>query len=249
MTTVGGSGVPAPEVVRDRLAAVERRIRVAAEQAGRDPETITLVAVSKTFAAEQVAELLRAGQVVFGENRVQEARDKIPAVAALWDGPPPFWRLIGHLQRNKVRQALALFGAVDSVDSIRLLDEIARETAGDGIALPVLLEFNCSGEASKEGFDPAAVADVAARLKSIEGVDPQGLMTVGPLADDPEAARPAFRRLRELREELADRLGRALPVLSMGMSGDLEIGIQEGATMVRVGTALFGSRDASGGIR
>lgn len=249
MSTVGGSGVPVPEVVRDRLAAVRQRIRRAAERAGRDPETIALVAVSKTFAAEPVAELLRAGQVVFGENRVQEARDKIPAVAALWGGPPPLWRLIGHLQRNKVRQALALFDAVDSVDSIRLLEVIARESAGKGVAVPILLEFNCSGEASKEGFDPAAVAEVAGRLKSIEGVDPQGLMTIGPLADDPEAARPAFRRLRELREALADRLGRALPILSMGMSGDLEIGIQEGATMVRVGTALFGVRDASGGTR
>ncbi len=247
MSRAGGSGVPAPEAVRDRLAAVRRRVREAAERAGRDPESITLVAVSKTFAAERVVELLRAGQLVFGENRVQEARDKIPAVSALWDGPPPLWRLIGHLQRNKLRQALDLFGAVDSVDSFRLLDEIEREAARRGLVLPVLLEFNCSGEAAKEGFDPASVAEVAARLGATEGIDPQGLMTIGPLAEAPEAARPAFRLLRELRDELAGRLGRPLPILSMGMSGDLEVGIEEGATMVRVGTALFGARDQSGG--
>jgi pyridoxal phosphate enzyme (YggS family) len=228
----------------ERLEAVRNRIRRAAERASRDPAGITLVAVSKTFAADRVLELAAAGQTVFGENRVQEARDKIPAVNQAWSGPPLTWRLIGHLQRNKVKQALGLFGAVDSVDSFRLLDAIAAEAAKTGRTVPVLLEFNCSGEASKGGFEPEDFDAVARRLaEEPAGVDARGFLTIGPLADDPETARPAFRRLREIRDRFQERLGREFTELSMGMSGDLEIGIEEGATQVRVGTALFGSRD------
>jgi hypothetical protein len=189
-----------------------------------------------------VVELLEAGHLVFGENRVQEARVKIPEVAGLWSGAAPTWRLVGHLQRNKVREALHLFRTVDSVDSIRLLDAIAREAHERGMVVPILLEFNCSGEASKAGFRPEEQDEVAGRLADRTGVEVQGCMTVGPLAEDPEAARPAFRLLRTVRDALAQRLGRALPELSMGMSGDLEIGIEEGATMVRVGSALLGPR-------
>ncbi len=226
-----------------RLETVRDRIRKAAERAGRDPAEITLVAVSKTVPAARVAELAAAGQGVFGENRVQEARDKVPEVNRVWSGPPLTWRLIGHLQRNKVKQALALFDTVDSVDSFRLLDAIAGEAVRAGRTVPVLLEFNCSGEASKGGFEPEEFEALARRLaEPPAGVDPRGFLTIGPLADDPEAARPAFRRLREIRDRFRERLGREFPELSMGMSGDLEIGIEEGATQVRVGTDLFGSR-------
>ena len=226
-----------------RLAAVTERIRRAAERSGRDPSQVALVAVSKTVAAPRVLELCQAGQLVYGENRVQEAREKIPAVNASWHGPRLTWRMIGHLQRNKVKTALELFDTLDSVDSFRLLDEVRKEAARRGRVVPVLLEFNCSGETSKSGFDPAQRDEVAARIQEATEVDVQGLLTIGPLAGDPEAARPAFRRLREIRDALADRLGRPLPELSMGMSGDLEIGVEEGATMVRVGTALFGPRE------
>jgi len=227
----------------ERLEAVRSRIRRAAERAGRDPAGITLVAVSKTFPAERVLELAAAGQRIFGENRVQEARDKLPAIREAWSGAPLTWRLIGHLQRNKVKQALELFDTVDSVDSFRLLDTVAGEAARTGRTVPVLLEFNCSGEASKGGFEPEEFEALVRRLaEAPAGVDPRGFLTIGPLADDPEAARPAFRRLREIRDRFQDRLGREFPELSMGMSGDMEIGIEEGATQVRVGTALFGSR-------
>lgn len=225
-----------------RLHAVRERIRAAAQDAGRDPEGIVLVAVSKTHPAGLVLELARAGQRIFGENRVQEAAAKVPEAAAGWDGSRLEWRLIGHLQRNKVKAALDVFDRVDSIDSFRLLEAVDAEAARRGRRLPVLLEFNCSGEASKGGFLPAELAAVAAAAPDRPSVEVRGLMTVGPLDADPEAARPAFRRLRGLREDLEQRWGRELPELSMGMSADLEIGIAEGATVLRVGTALFGSR-------
>lgn len=226
-----------------RLRAVRERIRTAAEGAGRDPEGILLVAVSKTWSAEHVLELARAGQRVFGENRVQEAVAKISEVAGGWDGPRLAWRLIGHLQRNKVKAALDVVDGVDSIDSFRLLAAVSAEAGRRGRRVPVLLEFNCSGEASKGGFEPGDLDRVAVEARDRPGLEVRGLMTIGPLAPEPEAARPAFRRLRELRQDLEQRWGAELPELSMGMSGDLEIGIEEGATVVRVGTALFGSRD------
>jgi pyridoxal phosphate enzyme (YggS family) len=225
-----------------RLHAVRERIRIAALRAGRDPDAVELVAISKTHPVEAVLELARAGQRVFGENRVQEALAKIPAVGERWDGPPLTWRLVGHLQRNKVKRALEIFESVESVDSLRLLEEVAKVGRGRGRPVPVLLEINCSGEASKGGFAPGEADTLAERLAGTDGVAVRGLMTVGPLDPDPESARPAFRLLRELRDRIAARSGRELPELSMGMSGDLEIGVEEGATRVRVGTALFGER-------
>jgi hypothetical protein len=190
-----------------------------------------------------VIELARAGQRLFGENRIQEARGKIPAVNAAWDGPALAWYLVGHLQRNKVKPALELFDRVDSVDSFRLLSTLAGEAAGRAGPVSVLLQFNCSGEETKGGFQPGDVEALAAALEETPAVAPHGVMTIGPLAGDPEAARPAFRQLVRIRDRLARRLGRPLPELSMGMSGDLEIGVEEGATVVRVGTALFGPRE------
>jgi hypothetical protein len=149
---------------------------------------------------------------------------------------------VGHLQRNKVKPALGLFDRIDSVDSFRLLEAVAREAAAGSDPVPVLLQFNCSGEASKGGFGEEDAAALADALRTMPAVDPRGLMTIGPLADDPESARPAFRSLVRIRDGLAAALGRPIPELSMGMSGDLEVGVEEGATVVRVGTALFGAR-------
>ena len=226
----------------DRIRAVRDRIARAAERAGRDPGTVRLVAVSKTFPPDRVVAMAEAGLRVFGENRVQEAAEKRPAVEAAWDGDPLAWRLVGHLQRNKARTAVALFDTVDSVDSVRLLEALGREAEGAGRVLPVLLQFNCSGEPQKSGFDPAAVEEVGERVPAVAGLAVTGVMTVARHAEDPTEARADFVRLRSIRERLQTMWGRALPDLSMGMSHDLEVAVEEGATLVRVGSALFGPR-------
>jgi pyridoxal phosphate enzyme (YggS family) len=226
----------------DRLNAVRERIAQAAVRVGRQPREVTLVAVSKTFPAARVLEFARHGQLVFGENRVQEAKRKIPEITAAWSGEPLTWRLVGHLQRNKVKQALDLFDQLDGVDSLRLLKTVGAEAVRRGCTVPVLLQFNCSEEATKSGFDPTKAEVVAEQVSKEQGVEPRGVMTIGPLSDDPEVARPAFRRLVEVRERLVKRLARPLPEVSMGMSHDMEVAIEEGATVVRVGSALFGAR-------
>jgi pyridoxal phosphate enzyme (YggS family) len=237
----------APETQEDakrRLDRVQERIQRAAERAGRTPAEITLVAVSKNMPARRVLALAALGQRVFGENRVQEAASKIPDVASEWKGAPPQWRMIGHLQRNKIRPALALFDTIDSVDSLRLLEALDRDAATSGRAFPVLLEFNCSREATKGGLRSNDVPALLECIRNLSALVPEGLMTMGPVAMDPEASRPAFRELAGLKERLEQSLGRRFAHLSMGMSGDLEVGVEEGATLVRVGTALFGERTA-----
>lgn len=214
------------------MAAVRARVRAAAERAGRDPQAVRLIAVSKTFPAEAVLAAYEAGQRDFGENRVQEAEAKAPAVAAA--GVQPTWHLIGHLQTNKVRAALDRFAIIHSVDSVHLAAALSRRAAA---AYPVLLEVNVAGEASKSGFAPDEVTDATERIRRLPNLDVRGLMTVAPLVADPEELRPVFRRLAELAQRLA------LPELSMGMSGDFEVAIEEGATLVRVGTVIFGRRD------
>lgn len=227
---------------RDRLLAVRKRIKQSAERAGRDPSAIGLVAVSKTWPAANVLDLAALDQLVFGENRLQEAGTKIRRVRDAWNGAPVVWRLVGHLQRNKVRQALELFDFIDSVDSFRLLHAIGQEAVKRKLCVPVLLQFNCSNEETKGGFDPKDAHELARRLAEQPGIDPQGLMTLGPLAENPESSRSAFQTLRHIRDDLVQQTGRDLPDLSMGMSADVEVGIEEGATLVRVGSALFGSR-------
>ncbi|HYV50823.1 MAG TPA: YggS family pyridoxal phosphate-dependent enzyme [Dongiaceae bacterium] len=227
---------------KGRLDRVRERIQRAAERAGRNPDDVTLIAVSKTMPADRVLALAALGQRVFGENRVQEAVVKIPEVANAWTGPVLHWRMIGHLQRNKLRPALGVFETIDSVDSLRLLDALDGEADTLGHPLRVLLQFNCSGEASKGGLGSDDVPALVDRLRHLENVVPEGLMTIGPLAPDPEASRPAFRELAALRDRLEQGLGTGLKELSMGMSGDLEVGVEEGATLVRVGTSLFGER-------
>jgi len=210
----------------------------AARRAGRSPDGITLMAVSKTVEPERIREAYAAGIRVFGENRVREFEEKAPALRELAGAE---WHLIGHLQSNKANKAAELFGAIDSVDSVKLarkLDSAALR------ALPVLIEINIGGETAKSGLAPDA-AELEELLRSeLPKVKIRGLMAIPPFTEDPEGARPYFRRLRELRDEIAGRKlpGVSMDVLSMGMSHDLEVAIEEGSTCVRVGTAIFGSR-------
>ncbi len=223
--------------VADHLAGVLHSVHSATLRAGRDPHDVRLVAVSKTHPVEAVAEAAAAGQRVFGESRVQEARDKIPASPAGLE-----WHFIGHLQKNKVRQALPLFAFFHSIDSMALaqaMDRIAGET---GRTVEGLVEVNISGEETKHGFTPAQIRAAFPALAGLPHLRVRGLMTMAPYSDNPEDARPVFRALRELREELQHAHGHPLPELSMGMSGDFVPAIEEGATLVRIGTSIFGER-------
>jgi len=217
--------------VAANLARVQARIADAATRAGRSPASVRLVGVSKTFPPEAVVAAIRAGLTDVGENRVQEAVPKAAAVAAA--GESPRWHLVGHLQTNKVKSALALFSEIESVDSLHLAESLSRHAA---TPIQVLLEVNVAGEATKGGFSPSEALELADRIAALPGLDVRGLMTVAPETNDPEEVRPVFRQLRDL--------GRAvgLPELSMGMSGDYEVAISEGATIVRIGRAIFGSR-------
>ena len=203
----------------------------------RDPASVELVAVSKTFPAEAVRELVEAGQKVFGESRQQEAEPKIGALPGSL-----CWHFIGHLQRNKVRRALPLFDVIHSIDSLRLARQIEETAAELGLFPQVYLEVNLAGEGSKRGLDPDALPQAADELLGLRRLEILGLMAIPPVVDEPAAARPWFVKLRELRDRLAVRTGVPLAGLSMGMSGDYEVAIEEGATVVRVGSALFGTR-------
>ena len=220
------------------LAEVRGKIAAACARAGRDPAEVEIVAVTKTHGAETVDEAWRAGLGVVGENKVQEAAWKKPASAS-----GPSWHLIGHLQSNKVRKALELFDVIHSVDSAKLADRI-NAVADEIGALPrVLLEVNVSGESSKSGMKPEEVRGALEHIAAhCPRVTVEGLMTMAPFSENPEDARPHFRRLRELRDKMQDALGVVLPRLSMGMSGDYEVAVEEGATWVRLGTVLFGER-------
>ena len=223
--------------VADQLAAVQRQIAEAAVQAGRDPATVRLVAVSKTHPAESVVAAAEAGQHVFGESRVQEAREKIPSCP-----PGLVWHFIGHLQKNKVRQALPLFGFFHSIDSTALAQAIDRIAGESGRTVEGLLEVNVSGEETKHGFTPEQLRAEFPALAKLPHLRICGLMTMAPYSDDPEEARPFFRALRQMREELQSVHGHPLPELSMGMSGDFAPAIGEGATLVRIGSSIFGAR-------
>jgi PLP dependent protein len=229
--------------IAENIAYIRQRIKAAAQRAGRDPSTVTLMAVSKTFPPEAVREAYIAGIRVFGENRVQEFTGKVDA---LRDLPGIHWHLIGHLQSNKAGKAAELFSAIDSVDSVKLAEKLNAAAEAAGKTLPALIEINVGCEEAKSGL-----ALGSEELEHILTAAPQwkhlairGLMTLPPYTDDPEGARPHFRQLREIRDRVA---ARALPavsmdVLSMGMSHDFEVAIEEGSTCVRVGTGIFGER-------
>lgn len=223
--------------VAANLELVQNGIAVAAEQSGRNVDDIELVAVSKKQDVEKVRAAFDAGQVIFGESRVQEARAKIPLLPSAVR-----WHFIGRLQKNKIRQALPLFELFHSVDSLALAEDMQRIADEEGLQPTVLLEVNVAGEGSKIGFAPA---DLLANVEALLGfgrLNLVGLMTIPPLAATAEHSRRHFVRLRELRDELQREFNVGLPQLSMGMSGDYAVAIEEGATIVRVGTAIFGGR-------
>ena len=227
------------------LAEVRGRIDAACRRVGRDPAEVQVIAVTKTHGAETVREAWEAGLAIVGENKVQEAAWKRPASPS-----GPEWHLIGHLQGNKVRPALELFDFIHSVDSIRLIDRIEAIAEEIGARPRILLEVNVSGEQSKSGMKPEEVESAVAHLmSSCSRITLEGLMTMAPFSENPEDARPHFRRLRELRDRLEGRFGIRLPRLSMGMSGDYEVAVEEGATWVRLGTVLFGERPKVKAVR
>ncbi|GAB4371830.1 MAG: YggS family pyridoxal phosphate-dependent enzyme [Acidobacteriota bacterium] len=229
--------------VARRLGAVRERIARAAARAGRDPAAITLVAVTKTVTPPRIAEAIEAGQRDFGENRVQEALEKIPHL------PPVRWHMIGHLQRNKARKVVGRFELIHSVDTPRLVDTLDRLGRERGLVVRTLIEVNVGGEASKSGIAPEELPALLDHAAGREGLSVEGLMTVPPWTDDPQDARPYFAALARLREREAAvrRPGVRLAHLSMGMSHDFEVAIEEGATIVRVGSAIFGPRPPASG--
>jgi PLP dependent protein len=225
--------------ISDNLAKVRQAISEAERGAGRPNGFVQLVAVTKTHPVDLIQEAIDAGQLIFGENRVQEARAKIPELPSRAQ-----WHLIGHLQSNKVRVALPLFQLIHGVDSLELLADIDRVAAELGLFPRILLQVNVAGEASKFGFSPTKLFEQIEAIAQFKRATIEGLMTIPPLAPTSEHSRPYFVALRELRDRLARESGFPLPELSMGMSGDYFVAIAEGATMVRVGTAIFGERQA-----
>ena len=217
--------------ILENLERVRERIEAASQRVGRMSSEVTLIGVTKTVGVEAVVEAYEAGLRDFGENRVQEALAKMEAVRQL--GFEPRWHMIGHLQTNKVKIAAGRFGIIHSVDSVRLANEISRRHES---LVPVLLEVNVAQDAAKFGFAPEEVAAALREIAVLPHLDARGLMTIAPQTNNPEETRPTFRRLRALSDELE------LGELSMGMSGDFEVAVEEGATMIRVGTAIFGSR-------
>jgi pyridoxal phosphate enzyme (YggS family) len=232
--------------ITQNLGAVLERIEAAALRAGRTPSEITLMAVSKTFPARDIREAYDAGQRLFGENRVQEFAEKAADSRALAGAE---FHLIGHLQSNKSARAVELFDAIDSVDSLRLAERLNDAAAKSGKRLPILIEINVGGEQQKAGIAPRsnALEELLQAAPRLEHLQIRGLMTIPPFAEDPEQSRPFFRVLRELRDVLAQRhLPRVeLGVLSMGMSHDYEVAVEEGSTCVRIGSAIFGEREKS----
>jgi PLP dependent protein len=229
--------------IGDRWRAVQARVAAACERAGRSAAEVTIVAVSKTHPAAAVREAFAAGATDFGENYAQELATKASELAGAPGSEPRRalrWHFIGRLQRNKARLVAGRVALVHAVDSVELAEELARRAGGN--VQPILLAVNLGGEATKGGITAAAAPALATALAAVAGTSLDGLMTMPPPSDDPEASRPHFDGLRALRDRLADQLGRPLPVLSMGMSHDFEVAIACGATHVRVGTAIFGSR-------
>jgi PLP dependent protein len=226
--------------IRENLSRIQERIAAAAERAGRRGEEITLIGVSKTHPASAIREAFEAGVRHFGENRVQEWEAKRAGA----EGLPATWHLIGHLQSNKAARAARLFHSVDSVDDLALAQRLDRARGEAGITgkLRVLIEVRLAPEETKSGVEVEELSGLAEKVALLPHLELAGLMCIPPLLEDVERVRPYFRRLRDLRDELPKKMGLQLPVLSMGMSHDFEAAIEEGATEVRIGTALFGER-------
>jgi pyridoxal phosphate enzyme (YggS family) len=219
------------------LSSIQQRIDAACARVGRDPASVTLMAVSKGQPPETVRAAADLGLSLFGESKIQEAKAKIPLCPGRLH-----WQMIGHLQSNKCRDAVHFFQMIQSVDSLALAEEINKWADKAAKTMPVLLEVNIAGEASKFGYRPEAVLADLARVNALPRLEIHGLMTIAPWSPDPEKVRRGFRQLRDLKGACEQILGAPLPQLSMGMSGDFEVAIEEGATLVRLGTALFGAR-------
>jgi len=222
--------------IKENVEKLRERIEMAASRSDRDPDEITVVAVAKTISVEKIEEAIACGISIIGENRVQEARNKFSVI-----GDKVHWHMVGHLQTNKVREAVKIFSMIQSLDSMRLAQEIEKRALKQ---TECLIEVNTSKEPSKFGLTPNAVFDFYQGIKGLKKIDVLGLMTIGPgwAVHDPEASRPCFLMLRELRDELAQEFDRPFPVVSMGMTSDFEIAIEEGSNMIRIGTAIFGPR-------
>ena len=220
------------------LTAIQKQIDAACVRAGRDPSSVTLLAVSKGQPPEAIRAAADAGLTLFGESKVQEAKVKI----SLCPGRLR-WQMIGHLQSNKCRDAVHFFEMIQSVDSFALAQEINKFAGNAAKTMPILLEVNVAGEAGKFGYKPERLLTELREINALSRIEIHGLMTIAPWCEEPEKVRPIFQRLRELKSECEQLLGAPLPHLSMGMSGDFEIAIEEGSTLVRIGTALFGARN------
>ena len=221
-------------IIEFNVQDVRRRIASAAERAGRSPEDVVIVAVTKGVDPQNVRIALQAGIGHIGESRVQEARAKLASLSGV--EPRPVWHMVGHLQANKVKTAVEVFDIIHSIDSVRLAESLSKRARN---ALPVLLQVNVSGEGAKNGFPPGDLHRAAQVIAHLPNLDVQGLMTIAPIAADPEEVRPVFRELRRLRDSLG------LRHLSMGMSDDFEVAVEEGATLVRIGRAIFEERRRS----
>lgn len=221
----------------ENLEEIERRIHAACERAGRTRDSVMLLAVTKTHSPETIREAVNLGLTFFGENKIQEAKAKIP----LCPGKAR-WHFIGHLQSNKCRNAVELFEMIQGVDSLAIAQEINKRAEQAAKTMPILLEINVAGEGSKFGYQPEQMLADLKALNALPRLEIHGLMAIPPYTPVPEKARPYFQKLRELKQQAEAVLGAPLPHLSMGMSGDFEVAIEEGATMVRIGTSLFGER-------
>jgi hypothetical protein len=221
----------------DNLTSIQQRIDAACARASRDPASVTLLAVTKGMLPEVVREAADCGLTLFGESKVQEARAKIPLCPGRLH-----WQMIGHLQSNKCRDAVRLFEMIHSVDSLALAQEVNKWADKQARTMPILLEVNLAGESTKFGFKSERVLAELGAINALPKIEIHGLMAIAPWTPEPEKVRPLFRQLRELKAACEDRLGAPLPHLSMGMSSDFEVAIEEGATIVRIGTSLFGAR-------
>ena len=221
----------------DNLISIQQRIAAACARAGRDVNGVMLLAVSKSHPPETISEAVACGQLHFGENKIQEAKAKIPMCPG-----KARWQFIGHLQSNKVRDAVELFEMIQGVDSLSIAQEISKRAEQAGKTMPILLEVNVAGEASKFGYAPERLLAELNQLNALPRIEIHGLMAIPPFTPLPEQARPYFQKLRGLKTDCENVLGVPLTHLSMGMSGDFEVAIEEGATLVRIGTALFGVR-------
>ncbi|MGC8743561.1 MAG: YggS family pyridoxal phosphate-dependent enzyme [Verrucomicrobiia bacterium] len=223
--------------IAENLESVKKRIEQACARTNRDPSLVTLVAISKGHPPEAVNDAASSGVRIFGENKVQEAKLKIPLCVSGIS-----WHLVGHLQTNKAKDAVELFDVIHSVDSLKLAQELSKRAQKIEKKIPILIEANVSGETSKFGYFPELLIGEIQSIAALPCLEVQGLMTMAPFTDNPEDTRPVFRKLRELKSRCEDILNQPLPHLSMGMSNDFEIAVEEGATLVRIGTAIFGER-------